>query len=56
MHTNYPEANLGGISRGPKGRVGEGSPLLKVGVRASTRESFEKMKHNGAIWSANQAF
>ena len=55
-----PEANLGVFSRGPKGRVGEGtegvSPPVGGGSGGLPRENFEKMKQNGAIWSANQAF
>ena len=57
-----PEANLGGGggSRGQKGRVGEGtggvSPPVCGGSGDIPRENFEKMKQNGAIWSANQAF
>ena len=50
----------GGVSRGPKGRVGrvrEGRPLPLVGVRGGLpRENFEKMVLNGAIWSVNKAF
>ena len=50
-----PEANLGGFSRGPKGREGEGtgwvSPPLGWGSGGLPRENFGKMKQNGAIWS-----
>ena len=55
-----PEADLGGGSRGPKGRVGEGTggvtPPVGGGSGGIPRENFDKMKQNGAIWSANQAF
>ena len=59
-----PKVNLGGGggggSRGPKGRVGEGtgvvSPPVCGGRGGLPRNFFEKMKQNGAIWSANQAF
>ena len=48
-----PEVNLGGVSRGPKGRVGrvrEGCTLLLVGVWGASpgpRENFEKMVQSG---------
>ena len=55
-----PELNLGGVSRGPKGRVGrvrEGCPLALVGVRgASPEKILKKMTQNGAIWGANKVF
>ena len=51
----------GGGSRGPKGRVGEGtggvSPPVGGGSGGLPRVNFEKkMKQNGATWSANKAF
>ena len=55
-----PEADMGGGSRGPKGRVGEGtgvvSPPVGGGSGASPEIILKKKKQNGAIWSANQAF
>ena len=54
-----PEANLGVFSR-PEGPSGGGygrvSPPVGGGSGDLPRENFEKMKQNGAIWSANQAF
>ena len=48
-----PEANLGGFSRGPKGRVGEGtggvSPPVGGGPGASPEKILKKMKQNSAI-------
>ena len=54
-----PERNLGGGSRGPKGRVGrlrEGCPLPLVGVGGLPEKILKKMMQNGAIWSVNKAF
>ena len=58
LHTTVgdPEVNL----RGVEGRVGEGtvgvSHPIGGGSGGPTRENVEKMKQNGTIWSANQAF
>ena len=65
LHAAYdavadPEANLGGGgSRGPKGRVGEGtggvSPPVGGGSGGLPRENLEKMKQNGAIWECKSS-
>ena len=37
-------------------RVREGCPLAYVGARGLPEKILKKIKQNGAIWSANQAF
>ena len=50
----------GGGSQGPKGQVEEGtggvSPPVDGSLGTSPEKKIDKMKQNGAIWSANQAF